>query len=269
MGSDCGVWIGKYVLCIFNFLFFILGTIVLGTGIWLAVDKASLIALLKMVESENINQFTQPQVIEQMAYVLIAIGGIMFLMSFLGYCGAIRESRCLLTTYGVFMILLLIAEIVAGGLAAFYKETARNESKGFLQSTITKYYTTAEHTDAVTLMWNQMMSTFGCCGVVDYRDFETSSGWLNGKGNHTIPEACCRLKDIKNLLPEDDSCVTNPNETNSFYLKGCYDVFTEWIISHREIIIAVLFGVGVVHLLAIFLAFCLCKSFAKYHGMRL
>lgn len=32
----------------------ILGTIVLGTGIWLAVDKASLIALLKMVESEHI-----------------------------------------------------------------------------------------------------------------------------------------------------------------------------------------------------------------------
>lgn len=64
-----------------------------------------------------------------------------------------------------------------------------------------------------------MMSQFGCCGVVDYRDFETSSGWLNGKGNRTIPEACCRLKDIKNLLPEDDSCVTNPNESNSFYLK--------------------------------------------------
>ncbi|KAM7358758.1 tetraspanin 66E isoform 2-T5 [Cochliomyia hominivorax] len=244
MGFDCGVWIGKYVLCIFNFLFFILGTIVLGTGIWLAVDKASLIALLKMVENENINQFTQPQVIEQMAYVLIAIGGIMFLLSFLGYCGAIRESRCLLST-------------------------ARNESKGFLQSTIAKYYTTSEHTDAVTLMWNQMMSQFGCCGVVDYRDFETSSGWMSGKGNRTIPEACCRLKDIRNLIPEDDNCVISPNDTNSFYLKGCYDVFTEWIISHREIIIAVLFGVGVVHLLAIFLAFCLCKSFAKYHGMRL
>uniref|UniRef100_A0A1A9V4K2 Tetraspanin n=1 Tax=Glossina austeni TaxID=7395 RepID=A0A1A9V4K2_GLOAU len=99
MGYDCGVWIGKYVLCIFNFLFFVLGTIVLGIGIWLAVDKASLIALLKMVENEHINQFTQPQVIEQLAYVLIAIGGVMFLMSFMGYCGAIRESKCLLTTY--------------------------------------------------------------------------------------------------------------------------------------------------------------------------
>ncbi|XP_017475543.1 PREDICTED: CD82 antigen-like, partial [Rhagoletis zephyria] len=98
MGSDCGVWLAKYLLCLFNFLFFVVGTIVLGTGIWLAVDKASLIALLKMVDSEHINQFTQPRVIEQMAYVLIVIGAVMFFMSFLGYCGAIRESRCLLTT---------------------------------------------------------------------------------------------------------------------------------------------------------------------------
>lgn len=247
----------------------ILGTIVLGTGIWLAVDKSSLIALLKMVESEHINEFTQPQVIEQMAYVLIAIGGIMFLMSFLGYCGAIRESRCLLSTYGVFMILLLVAEIVTVGLAAFYKETARNESKTFLQSTITKFYSSSEHTDAVTLMWNQMMTTFHCCGVVDYRDFEQSPAWLTSKGNRTIPEACCRLKDIKNLIAEDEFCVTNPTETNSFFKKGCYEAFTDWIITHREIIIGVLAGVGIVHLLIIFLAFCLCKSFAKYHGMRL
>ena len=64
-----------------------------------------------------------------------------------------------------------------------------------------------------------MMSTFGCCGVVDYRDFETSSGWVNGRGNHTIPDACCRLKDVKNIIPEDDSCVTNPTEGNSFFMK--------------------------------------------------
>lgn len=48
-------------------------------------------------------EFTQPAVIEQMAYVLIACGALMFFLSFLGYCGAIRESQCMLTTvsYGI------------------------------------------------------------------------------------------------------------------------------------------------------------------------
>jgi hypothetical protein len=42
-------------------------------------------------------QITQPTVIEQAAYILIAAGAFMFIVSFLGYCGALRESRCLLT----------------------------------------------------------------------------------------------------------------------------------------------------------------------------
>lgn len=48
-----------------------------------------------------LQNFTHPQVIEQMAYVLIVCGAVMFVLSFLGYCGAIRESRCLLTTVGL------------------------------------------------------------------------------------------------------------------------------------------------------------------------
>ncbi|EDW36672.1 GL15661 [Drosophila persimilis] len=185
MVFDCVVWCAKYLLCIFNFIFFVLGTIIFGVGLWLAVDKHSLIALLKLVESERIEQFTQTQVIEQLAYVLIVIGAVMFFMSFLGYLGAMRESRCLLST-----------------------------------------------------------------------------------GNRTIPEACCVLKDVAALVPRDEDCVTNPSDSNSFYKKGCYEVFTEWLIGQRELIIIVI-GVGIVHLILIILAFSLCKAFAKYNDMRL
>lgn len=269
MASDCGVWIAKYVLCIFNFLFFILGTIVLGAGIWLAADKASLIALLKMVESEHIEQFTQPAVIEQMAYVLIACGTVMFLLSFLGYCGAIRESPCLLTTYAIFMIIILIVEITIGGLAAAYKDRAKSETKIFLQSTITKYYSSAENADAVTLMWNHLMAQMSCCGVDNYKDFELSSAWNVNKGNRTVPEACCILSDENTFKPEDSTCPVSPTTNNSHIEKGCYDAVINWIISNRNIVISVGIGIGLVQLFAIFLAFCLCKAIDKYRGMRL
>lgn len=38
----------------------------------------------------------QPAVITQSAYLLIAAGAFVFIVSFLGYCGAVKESRVLL-----------------------------------------------------------------------------------------------------------------------------------------------------------------------------
>lgn len=39
---------------------------------------------------------TQPAAIAQGAYLLIAAGAFVFVVSFLGYCGAVKESRVLL-----------------------------------------------------------------------------------------------------------------------------------------------------------------------------
>lgn len=60
--------------------------------------NSSNLTLLVLHLMFNSQHFTQPQVIEQLAYCLMAIGAVMFFLSFLGYCGAIRESQCLLTT---------------------------------------------------------------------------------------------------------------------------------------------------------------------------
>ena len=49
--------------------------------------------------------------IEQGAYMLIACGAFIFVLSFLGYCGAIKESRVLLTSYGIFLIIIFILEV--------------------------------------------------------------------------------------------------------------------------------------------------------------
>jgi len=44
----------------------------------------------------QLKQITEPTVIEQAAYMLIAAGASMFVVGFLGYCGTSHESRCLL-----------------------------------------------------------------------------------------------------------------------------------------------------------------------------
>lgn len=75
MGQDVGSCCAKYILCLFNFIFFvsfcrfnraeetlqfvffrlqILGSLVLGLGLWLLLDKNSIVSLLKSVSNEHV-----------------------------------------------------------------------------------------------------------------------------------------------------------------------------------------------------------------------
>ena len=46
--------------------------------------------------------------------------------------------------------------------------------KGFLEHSLTKYYTIGKNKDAVSLSWDMIMATMGCCGVNGGQDFKTS-----------------------------------------------------------------------------------------------
>ena len=61
-----------------------------------------------------LQELTEPTVIEQGAYMLIACGAFIFILSFLGYCGAIKESRVLLTAYGLFIIIIVLLQVRIG-----------------------------------------------------------------------------------------------------------------------------------------------------------
>ncbi|EEB14869.1 tetraspanin-18, putative [Pediculus humanus corporis] len=266
MSVDCGACCAKYLLCLFNFVFFIAGSVVLSIGIWIAADKSSFIEATKIIESTDLSQFTQPNVIHQVAYMLIASGAFIFIISFLGYCGAIKESRCLLSCYGIALIIILVVELTAGGLVLGYRDKAEEKVREVFKSTITKYYTTTEKGDGVTLFWNQMMVQLKCCGVDNFHDFESSK--FRTEGNKTVPESCCVLvgdkNDVNKLTPKDPRCPYRPSEANSYYMTGCYKTFINLLLDHANIAIAVGIGLGLVQLLGIFLAFCLCKSIDRY-----
>ena len=121
--------------------------------------------------------------------------------------------------YGLFLLVILILEVTACGLAAAYKNRAKTETKNYLQTTISKYYSSHDRnqSDAVTLMWNYLMSEMHCCGVDDYRDFALSDKWNESKGNRIIPEACCMQTAL--FEPLDRSCPYSPSDSNSYYKK--------------------------------------------------
>ena len=50
--------------------------------------------------------------LDHSAYILIAIGSFIFIISFIGYCGALQENRVLLTAYGLFLIIIFALQVI-------------------------------------------------------------------------------------------------------------------------------------------------------------
>ena len=99
------------------------GILVVGT--WVAVSKETFIDLYINITTTNsplspteekdasplLQEFVEPAVIDQAGYLLIALGAFIFIISFLGYCGSIKESRVLLTAYGIFLIIIFCLQV--------------------------------------------------------------------------------------------------------------------------------------------------------------
>lgn len=68
------------------------GAGILGVGVWVKVDSSSLLGILGKIQDApgGLNQLVN------VGYLLIAVGGVLLVMGFLGCCGAVRESKCML-----------------------------------------------------------------------------------------------------------------------------------------------------------------------------
>ncbi|CAK8672192.1 unnamed protein product [Clavelina lepadiformis] len=148
----------KYLMFFFNLLIFLGGAALLGVGIWVTVGGDS---FKQLVSSDP--------AIFNAVYIIIAVGALLFVVGFLGCCGAIKENKCLLATFFVMILLIFILEIVGGVLAfVFYpdaKQTAIDSMKFYGED--------SEQGKSVTAAWDAIQNTFECCGINNSLDWAT------------------------------------------------------------------------------------------------
>ncbi|NXD66007.1 CD9 protein, partial [Eolophus roseicapillus] len=94
----------KYLLFGFNFIFWLAGTAVLAIGLWLRFDSQT--KSIFELESNNTTFYTG-------VYILIGAGALMMLVGFLGCCGALQESQCMLGLFFLFLFVIFALEIAA------------------------------------------------------------------------------------------------------------------------------------------------------------
>ena len=181
----------KHVLIVLNVLFFILGIGVLGLGTWISVDKTSLFDLVSnstiyqnSSKSENENVTSEVNYYFTIASLgIIGTGAFIILLSLVGCCGAIKESKCLLITYAVVVILVTLVQSVGIILSAVYQPTLKTHISIALKPTLQYYGYDQDRT--ITEIWDIKMKNLHCCGVDGYKDF------IGLNTTSEIAEICC------------------------------------------------------------------------------
>ena len=178
----------KHLLIILNILFFVLGLGVLVLGTWISVDKTSLFDLVSNSTSEEKPTKDETIVKSEIDYyftfaslVIIGTGAFIVLLSLVGCCGAIKESKCLLITYALVVILITLVQSIGIILSAVYQENLKDHISTAFTPIIQHY----GDDSLTTQVWNLKMESLECCGVNGYDDFKTL------KSSIKIASICC------------------------------------------------------------------------------
>lgn len=169
----------KYLLFIFNFIFWLAGTAILAIGLWLRFDTKT--KSLFEVDPNSSSFYIG-------VYMLIGAGALIMVVGFLGCCGAIQESQCMLGLFFAFL-LVIFAIVAAAGIWGFVqKDQVVQELTNIYTDTYKQYQTNREESVKETLKGLQF--ALNCCGMTGTLDQLLTDTCPKQEGLNFIVKSC-------------------------------------------------------------------------------
>ncbi|XP_045893634.1 CD151 antigen isoform X3 [Micropterus dolomieu] len=187
--QSCGTICLKYLLFLFNILFWLAGGAVLAVGMWTLVEKSDYISLLN-------SSFYSAS-----AYILIAAGVIVIVTGIIGCCATLKEMKSLLIVLD---------------------EELRQNLKETMQQ---KYQQPGE--ESITQAVDKLQQEFKCCGSHNFSDWR-GCVWIQAAENERlVPDSCCKTpSDLcgrrdhpSNIYKVEGGCIMKLEE---FFLSQLY-----------------------------------------------
>ncbi|CAN9506621.1 unnamed protein product [Ophioblennius macclurei] len=243
MGKGCTI-ITKYILFLFNIIFFLFGVFIMGVGLWLLLDNQSFIVVLNNSPPMKV-----------MCYILIGVGAFSMLLGFLGCLGAIYEIRCLLGLYFTCLLLILFAQIAAGLLFYFQKEKVHDEISGIVTKVLDQY---PGNNSTMEVTWDSIQRKMECCGWTGHLDWNGNQVIVNSS-QLLFPCSCQNVSLITGNQSESGFCEAQTPDW-PVYQKGCAASVENWILTNVWVVLVVCLTVALIELLGMILSICLCRN---------
>jgi len=215
-----------------NVIFLLTGCASVAIGIWTLFDPGLFDVFF------GIYKFLHP------ASMLIAAGVLTVFTTMCGIGGARKQNKCLIRMYIVFLVLVMVVEMVAGGLAFSYRRTVKAEISNHTMRVVREKYGSGDREMDYAL--DLLQEKFQCCGADGAGDYD-GSVWTtyNKVPGKSVPETCCQ---------HPAKCVKQTVESEVF-TQGCKQKLNSFVEDHYLVIGGVGLGSGCVQLVIVVVAF--------------
>ncbi|XP_075042952.1 tetraspanin-15 [Mixophyes fleayi] len=221
----------KFTLIAYCTLFWLIGAFVLTVGIYAEVERQKYKTLQ--------GAFLAP------AIILILLGVVMFVVSFIGVLASLRDNLCLLQVFMYTLGVCLLLELSGGVIALIFK----NQTMDFLNKNIRRgiknYYDDLDFKNIMDFVQKQ----FKCCGGAEYSDWEENeyhSCTAPGPLACGVPYTCCISNKtvVMNTLCGYQAMKYDRVTAQKFiHVRGCTNAVFIWFLDNYTIMAGALLGI--------------------------
>ncbi|KAG5668363.1 hypothetical protein PVAND_016304 [Polypedilum vanderplanki] len=244
----------KYLIFLFNFIFWLFGGLLIGIGFYSGFDKFQNTGLIKID--------TYYDILLNISIVLVLSGGVVFIVSFCGCLGALRENTCLLKFYSLCLLVFFLCEMAIAIMGFIFPHTMNQVlEESFTDRIITLYREDSDLQNFIDFVQQE----FNCCGL-------SSGGFLDWSKNEYfncsspsvercgVPYSCCiNSTDISSglfniMCGYGVQSQSVSQASKKVWTSGCIEIVRVWAERNLYLFAGVALSCSFVQLLIIYLA---------------
>ncbi|XP_014849891.1 PREDICTED: tetraspanin-33 [Poecilia mexicana] len=235
----------KYLLFFFNLMFWVISLLMVAVGIYART--------VKHAEATLTSLSLDP------AVMLIVVGVLIFLVTFCGCVGSLRENICLLQIFCISLVVIFIIQLAAGVLSFIFSNKARQKVTEVINDAIVHYRDDADLQNLIDFGQEE----FGCCGAATYLDWSNNIYFHCNQTNPSrercsVPFSCCILSRNESVV--NTMCGQGMQEREfaeagkEIHTSGCIDILDDFIHSNMIVLGGIALGLAVPELVGMILS---------------
>ncbi|KAK2835085.1 hypothetical protein Q5P01_015569 [Channa striata] len=167
----------KYTLFVCCYVFWVVSAVLIAVGVYAKIAK----------ETDVVDTLALDP-----ALLLIVLGSVMFLITFLGCLGALRNAACLLKTFLGILAVVFFLQIAAGIVGYLFTDVVMERTERLMMKAIVRYREDQDLENVIDFIQKK----FQCCGVEGYKDWSQNIYFQCSDTNPSleacgVPFSCC------------------------------------------------------------------------------